>query len=344
MKALIIGGTGTISSAISRLLIERGWRLYLLNRGSSLAPEGAAGLIKADISDEEAVRGLIGGQEFDVVADFVAYTPDQAERDFRLFRGLTGQYIFISSASAYQKPLANPVITEDTPLVNPYWQYSRDKIACEEALARHLREDGFPITVVRPSHTYDERGVPLALHGRNGSWQILKRMLEGKPVLIHGDGLSRWTFTHNRDFARAFAGIMANPDAIGEAVQITSDESITWNTAYQLIAGALGVKLNGLHVPSSLLAEAGRAAGYLDFEGGLLGDKATSVLFDNSKIKRLVPGFKAEITFAEGVRETVDNMLKSPELQREDPDFDRFCDGVAAVMEEARSRLASLPG
>ncbi|MBN2221031.1 MAG: SDR family oxidoreductase [Vallitaleaceae bacterium] len=337
MKALFIGGTGTISMAISKCLVEAGWELYLLNRGNRKVLEGAH-YIQVDIQEEEKVAELIKDLSFDVVADFIAFVPSQLERDLRLFKGKTKQFIFISSASAYQKPLAHYQITESTPLANPYWEYSRNKIACEEYLMKIYREEGFPITIVRPSHTYDERSIPLGTHGKNGSWQVAKRMLEGKPVIIHGDGTSLWTMTHNQDFAKAFIGIMGNLHAIGEAIQITSDESLTWNQVYQAVADALGVELKAYYVPSDFLA----AVGDFDFYGGLLGDKANSVVFDNSKIKRLVPGYTASIRFDEGVRKTVEHILKTKELQKEDTEFDTWCDQVIKAMELAREHMMGL--
>ncbi|MBR5069864.1 MAG: SDR family oxidoreductase, partial [Bacteroidales bacterium] len=245
MKALFIGGTGTISSAITRLVAQTpGWELYLLNRGTrkNEVPQGVKTII-ADINDEAAAETALAGMSFDVVCDFIGFMPAQVERDYRLFAGRTKQYMYISSASAYQKPLSSPYITEGTPLANPYWQYSRDKIACEERLMRHYREEGFPITIIRPSHTYCERGVPTAVHGNKGSWQVLKRMLEGKPVIIPGDGTTLWTVTHNSDFAKAFVGLMGNKHAIGETFQITGDENLTWNQIHEIIANILGVEL-----------------------------------------------------------------------------------------------------
>lgn len=332
MKALFIGGTGTISSAITKQLAEQGHELYVLNRGNRQAelPPGVR-TIQADINDEATVAHLISDLNFDVVADFIAFRPDQLERDYRLFKDKTRQFIFISSASAYQKPLSDYRITESTPLSNPYWQYSRDKIACEEYLMKQYREQGFPITIVRPSHTYDERSIPLGVHGRRGSWQVAKRMLENRPVIIHGDGTSLWTMTHNSDFARGFIGLMGNIHAIGESVHITSDESLTWNQIYECIASALGVKLNAVYVPSSFLA----SCSDMDYTGGLIGDKANSVVFDNSKLKRLVPGFTATTRFDQGIKATIEHILAQPELQREDAEFDEWCDKVIRAMDAA---------
>ena len=242
MKALFIGGTGTISTDVVELAQQRGWEITLLNRGSKKLPEGVGSII-ADIHDEEAVAKAIADESYDVVAQFIAYTAEDVERDIRLFRNKTKQYIFISSASAYQKPLADYRITESTPLVNPYWQYSRHKIAAEEVLMTAYRTTGFPITIVRPSHTYNGTKPPVSLHGNKGNWQILKRILDGKPVIIPGDGSSLWTLTHSKDFAKGYVGLMANPHAIGNAFHITTDESMTWNQIYQTIADALGLSL-----------------------------------------------------------------------------------------------------
>jgi len=237
--------------------------------------------------------------------------------------------IFISSASVYQKPLASFLVTESTPLANPFWPYSRDKIACEDFLTAKYRESGFPITIVRPSHTYDERSVPLGVHGKMGSWQVVKRMREGKPVIIHGDGTSLWTITHNSDFAAAFTGLMGNIHATGEAVQITSDESLTWNQVYRIIADSLRVPLNAVHISSDFLIRS--AAGLYDFTGSLIGDKANSVVFDNTKLKRLVPGFSAKVRFDQGIQETLAYILAHKECQTDDPEFDAWCEKVIAA-------------
>jgi nucleoside-diphosphate-sugar epimerase len=332
MKVLFIGGTGTISSAITKQLLQNGCELYLLNRGTrnDALPTGVK-IIKADINDEEKVSKLIENLQFDVVADFIAFTPAQLERDYRLFNGKTKQFMFISSASAYQTPLSDYKITEGTPLSNPYWEYSRNKIACEDYLMKQYRENGFPITIVRPSHTYDERSIPLGVHGSKGTWQVAKRMLENKPVIIHGDGTSLWTMTHNSDFAKGFIGLMGNIHAVGESVQITSDESVTWNQIYQVIADTLGVELNAFHVSSAFLD----ACSQEDYRGGLLGDKANSVVFDNSKLKRLVPGFVATTRFDQGVKQTVEYILAHPEHQIEDREFDIWCDKVVSALNAA---------
>ena len=336
-KALFIGGTGTISTAITAQLAAEGeWELTLLNRGTRSAQVPAnVKVLKADINDEAAVAQLLEGTQWDCVCDFIGFVPAQVERDWRLFRGRTKQYMYISSASAYQKPLVSPVITEGTPLVNPYWAYSRNKIACEDFLMGKCRKEGYPVTIIRPSHTYGDWSVPLGVHGDNGSWQVLKRMLEGKPVIIHGDGTSLWTLTHNTDFAKGFVGLMGNPHAIGDVFHITSDDTLTWNQIYQTIADALGVPLKAVHVSSEFLD----AVGPYDFRGGLLGDKANTVLFDNRKLKRAVPGFKATVRFDQGVRRTLDYILAHPECQQADPDFDAWCDRVIAAVEAAKASL-----
>ncbi len=327
MKVLLVGGTGTISSAAAELLARKGAELTLLNRGThpEYAPRGAE-LLKGDIEDAETAARLLKGRTFDAVADFHVFTPRQAERDLALFAGKTGQYLFISSASAYGKPPAEYPVTESAPLRNPYWRYARDKIACEEVFTAAFRAQGFPVTIVRPSHTYGDRAVPVALHGKNGSWQVLRRMLEGRPVPVHGDGLTLWTLTHAEDFARGFCGLLGNPHAIGQAVHITGDEALTWDEIYREIGRALGVRPNLVHIPSDFLAA-------LDPEllGPLLGDKAWCMVFDNAKIKRLVPGFRAEIRFAEGVRRAVRYVTAHPECQTPDPEFDAWCDRAVAA-------------
>jgi len=339
MKALFIGGTGTISTAITRQLAANpDWELYLLNRGtrSDILPENVT-VINADINNEQQAAEKLAGMEFDCVCDFIGFVPAQLERDYRLFAGKTKQFMYISSASAYQKPLSDYRINEGTPLANPYWEYSRNKIACEDFLMKMYRENGFPVTIIRPSHTYDERSVPLGVHGKNGSWQVVKRMLEGKPVIIHGDGTSLWTMTHNSDFAKGFIGLMGNIHAIGQAFQITSDESVTWNQIYKAIADALGVELKPYYVPSDFLA----AVSDYDFTGSLTGDKSNSVVFDNTKLKQAVPEFCATVRFDQGIRMAIDSVLAHEEYQTPDEEFDLWCDKVIAAMENAKKAVLS---
>lgn len=337
MKALFIGGTGTISMAITKAVAaDSAWELYLINRGSRVSeiPENVK-LLNCDINDEAKVLSLIDGLHFDCICDFIGFVPEQLERDYRLFKGKTDQFMYISSASAYHKPCFNYVITEGTSLANPYWEYSRNKIKCEEYLMKLYREENFPITIIRPSHTYDERNVPMGVHGSKGSYQVIKRMLEGKPVIIHGDGTSLWTMTFNEDFAKGFKGLMGNKHAIGEAFQITSDETLTWNQIYKSIAEALGVELKPYYVSSAFLKDVSN----YDFEGSLIGDKAASVVFDNSKLKKAVPGLNMSISFDIGVRRTLNYVLSHKECQIEDPEFDAWCDRVIAALEEAKKSI-----
>lgn len=333
MKGLLIGGTGTISMAITRLLAEKNWEVYLLNRGNRSAevPESVH-LIQADMNNEADVLEKIRDFQFDCVCEFIGFAPEQVARDIRLFTGRTRQYLYISSASAYHKPVKDYRITEGTALANPFWEYSRNKIACEDLLMKEYREHQFPVTIIRPSHTYDNRGVPLGIHGNNGSYAVLKRMLDGKPVIIHGDGTSLWTMTHNTDFAKGYVGLMGNPHAIGEAFQITNDESLTWNQIYQTVADALGVELKPYHVASEFLA----ACPPYDMLGNLIGDKANTVVFDNTKLKRAVPDFHPTVRYEEGVRMAIENIMAHPELQKEDPEFDAWCDKIIEVQENAK--------
>ena len=276
---------------------------------------------------------------FDAVCEFIGFRQEDVERDFRLFRDRTNQYIFTSSASAYHKPARDYLVSEGTTLVNPYWQYSRDKIACESFLMQKYREEDFPVTVVRPSHTYDERHIPTGLHGRKGFWQVIQRMLEGKPVIIQGDGSSLWTLTYNEDFAVGYTGLMGNRHAIGEAFQITGDETLTWNQIYETIADALKVELHPYHVASDYLAAAGAKYGY-DFAGSFLGDKSVSVVFDNSKLKRFAPQMTTAVPFHRGVRIALDYVLSHPaECQTPDPEFDEWCDKVIAALEKSKEDI-----
>jgi len=299
MKVLYIGGTGNISSASSRLAIKMGIELYHLNRGKrNIVIDGVKSLI-ADYSDVEQVKKAVKDHHWDVVVNWIAFTPEQVARDFEVFQHKTDQYIFISSASAYQKPGGHPVITESTPLCNPYWEYSRNKIACEEYLNQKFREAGFPITIVRPSLTY-ETVIPVAI----GSWDdftIIDRIRKGKEIIIHGDGTSLWSITHAEDFAKGFNGLLGHQQVIGHSFHITTDEILNWNQIYEAVALAAGAPLKAVHISSDFIGKIDPAQ-----IGGLLGDKAQSVIFDNSKIKRFVPGFQASITFKEGIKRTVD--------------------------------------
>jgi nucleoside-diphosphate-sugar epimerase len=331
MKALFIGGTGVISSACTRHAAERGFDISLLNRGRTPADLPVeVRLIAGDISKEQEVAAALSGHTFDVVANFINFTPADVERDLRLFRGKVEQYVFISSCSVYQKPLRNYLVTESTPLVNPYWQYARDKIACEQRLTDEYRDSGFPVTIVRPSLTYGDTLIPLAVNSRPHPWTVLDRMLRGKPVIVHGDGTGLWTCTHNSDFAKGFVGLLGNDRAIGHAVHITSDEVLTWDQHYRTVADLLGVTPHLVHVPSEVLAAwdpQGRA--------GLLGDKSWSAVFDNAKVKSLVPGYVATTMFREGVARSIARFQSDSKLQAIDAEFNRWCDQVVAAQARA---------
>lgn len=303
MKVLFIGGTGLLSSACSELALKQGHELFILNRSQSgkyRLPAGAQSL-RADVHGSfDDLRNTLGSLHFDSVVDWIAYTPADIERDIKLFSGKTRQFVFISSASAYQKPPANYLITEDTPLKNPFWQYSRDKIACENRLMEEYRKNGFPVTIIRPSLTYGPSQIPLSV----GSWErpytVVDRIKKGKKLIIPGDGTSLWVLTWNGDFARGFLGIIGNDDAIGESFHITSDEVLTWNRIYFELFEALGVEPNIVHIPSDLIA-----AYWPHAVGSLIGDKSNSAVFDNSKIKKFVPEFHCEVPWSDGVRRAI---------------------------------------
>ena len=338
MKVLFIGGTGTISTAISKKLLKEGHDLYLVNRGNRndvLGDYPNLHSIVCDVNDEEVLKKAVDGMYFDSVCDFIGFVPAQVERDYRVFKGKTNQYMYISSASAYAKPVNGYIITEGTSLANKYWEYSRNKILCEQFLMKMYQEEDFPVTIIRPSHTYDERSVPMGVHGDKGSYQVIKRMLEGKQVIMHGDGTSLWHMTFNEDFAKGFTGLINNPHAIGEAFQITNDETLTWNQIYQTIAKKLGVEFKPYYVASDFLDE---VSDY-DFKGGLLGDKANSVVFDNTKLKNAVPGLAMNIRFEEGIGRTLDYILSHKECQVEDPEFDAWCDKVIDALEGAKKLI-----
>jgi nucleoside-diphosphate-sugar epimerase len=329
MKILFIGGTGTISSACAELALERGFDVYLLNRGQSTVrtPPAGAKMLTADIRDRNAVKDALGEHYFDVVVDWIAYSPEHIETDLELFRGRTAQYIFISSASAYQKPPARLPVTESTPLYNPFWQYSRDKIACEDRLVGAYREEGFPMTIVRPSHTYSAATLPLT-----GRYTAVSRMRRGKKVIVQGDGTSLWTLTNNRDFARGFVGLLGNSHAIGEAFHITSDEILTWNQIYGIVAHAAGTTARIVHIPSDVIIKYDQEWG-----DGLLGDKSHSMIFDNTKIKRAVPDFVAAIPFSVGIEEVIRWHDADPSRQVVDEKLDALMDKIIADWEAAHS-------
>ncbi len=326
MKLLFIGGTGLISSACSELAVRRGHDLTLLNRSKSrkhAAPEGAE-VLEADVHRApEQVQEALSGRRFDAVVDFIAFREEDVERDIQLFRGNTGQFVFISSASAYQKPPQNYLITEETPLENPYWQYSRDKIACERRLMEAYRLEQFPVTIVRPSLTYGPSQIPLCMGSWEHPWTLIDRMQRGDRVIVPGDGASLWVVTWNADFAKGLVGLLGKPEAIGEAFQITSDEVLTWDQIYLEVYRALGAEPNIAHVPSELIA-----AYWPHAQGSLIGDKMNSVVFDNSKVKRLVPDFHCDVDWARGVRLAIEWQRARTELQTIDRELEHTMDDI----------------
>ena len=318
MKVLFIGGTGVISSACSDLAVATGITLYHLNRGRSHRKIDGVNQITGDIRNKQEVQNILKSYTFDAVVNWICFTPEHLQTDLEVFRGKTGQYVFISSASAYQKPPQQLPITEATPLENPFWQYSRDKIACEKILMDEYQKNNFPATIVRPSHTYDQTLLPF-----DWGYTVLDRIKKGKPVIIHGDGTSLWTLTHHRDFAKGFVGLLGNQKVLGEAFHITSDELLPWNNIYELIARELGIPLNPVHIPSDYIAKIDPR-----MEGSLLGDKAHSMIFDNSKIKRFVPEYQAKINFAEGVKEIIKWYENHPDWQLTDPATDKLIEEI----------------
>jgi len=330
MNILFIGGTGIISTACARVAIDNGLHLTVLNRGQTkrVIPS-AARVLRGDIRDTKSMVRLFRDEYFDVVVNWVAYRPDHVEADLKLFRGKVGQYIFISSASAYQTPPASLPVTESTPLSNAFWQYSRDKIACENRLMDAYRQEKYPLTIVRPSHTYDCMTLPMRFR-----YTVVNRMRQGKKVIVHGDGTSLWTLTHHRDFAKGFVGLLGNPSAIGEAVHVTSDEILTWNQIFQLLAKAAGVEARLVHFPSEVLA-----LWFPEWAGSLLGDKMHSMIFDNTKVKSLVPGFEATIPFEDGAREIIDWFDADPSRQAVDDEADHRMDRMVDAYEAIKPEL-----
>lgn len=333
MKILFIGGTGVISSACSELVLARGHELFLLNRSVSKklpVPESASVLIGDVYTEESRLAGILADHRFDAVVDFIAFAAPDIERDLRLFRGRTNQFVFISSASAYQKPVRNYLITEKTPLENPYWEYSRNKIACEDRLMQAYREEGFPVTIIRPSHTYGPTQIPFGVSSWMHPWTVVDRMKRGQKVIVPGDGTSLWVLTWNADFAKGLVGLLGKDRAIGEAFQITSDEVQTWDQIHLEAYRALGLKPNLIHIPSDLIAMYNPHS-----LGSLVGDKANSVVFDNSKIKRFVPDYSCEVTWAEGVRRSLAWFESQPQFQTIEEEMNTTWDRIIAAYEKA---------
>jgi len=333
MKILFIGGTGTISSACADLALARGHELFVLNRSTSTKypfPEGAT-LLKGDIhADEAALASLVADHHFDAVVDYIAFSTHDIERDLRLFRGKTDQFVFISSASAYQKPVKNYLITEETPMENPFWEYSRNKIACEDLLMKEYRENGFPATIIRPSHTYGHAQLPFAYTTWREPWTLIDRMKRGEKVIMHGDGSSLWVLTWNADFAKGLVGLLGNEKAIGETFHITSDQALSWEQIYLEAYQALGLEPNVIHIPSDFITRFDEEA-----VGSLIGDKSNSVVFDNTKIKSFVPDFECEVNWAEGLRRSLAWFEAHPEFQGVDNDANLLWDKIIAAYERA---------
>jgi nucleoside-diphosphate-sugar epimerase len=329
MKVLFVGGTGIISTAVSCLAVQRGIDLTLLTRGQHKAELPAdVKLLRADINDHDAIKEALDGEMFDSIVDWIAFDPSDVERDIELFRGKARQYVFISSASAYQKPPSHYVITEATPLANPYWEYSRNKITCEQILMRAYKDDGFPATIIRPSLTFGDTQIPLAVNSWTKPYTVIDRMMKGKKVIVPGDGTSLWVITHNSDFAKGFVGLLGNEKAIGDVFQITSEEARPWDDYYKMTAEAFGVESRIVHIPSDFIV-----ACVPHMEGSLIGDKSVSCIFDNSKIRRFVPGYCATTCFAEGIRNTAAWFTADPARQIVDAEFNALCDKLIEVYE-----------
>ena len=324
MKVLLIGGTGNISSYVSKSLLKKGVDLYLLNRGNNNLDLPGATFLKGDMKNRKEISELLSDQKFDVVVDWIAFTVDQVEYDYELFKDKVKQYIFISSASVYQKPPTTPYITESTPAKNPYWQYSRDKIACEDFLIKKYRENDFPMTIVRPSHTYATILPIISPGGTN--YAFIDRIKKGKEVFLHGDGTTLWTLTHAEDFARGFCGLVGNIHSIGHTFHITSDEILTWNQIYEIMADTLEVRLNIVYIPSDFLNKCNSQLG-----SSLLGDKAYSMIFDNSKIKRFVPEYKAIIPFSEGIKRVFEWFEADPKRMSIDDSINEEIDRIISL-------------
>jgi len=331
MKVLFIGGTGIISTAVSELAIEKGMDLYQFNRGkrSEFFTDGVK-LIKGDISDREGMKSLLKDYEFDVVVDWLAFNPSDIERDIKLFKNRTNQFILISSASVYQKPLDNYLIKETTPTVNLFWQYARDKIACEERLIKEYKEKDFPVTIVRPSFTYGVTLIPAVVTNNKKPMTLINRMRNGKKIIVPGDGSSLWVMTHNSDFAKGFVGLIGNEKAIGETFHITSDEVLTWDQIIKTICRVAGVEPNIIHIPSDFINAYAPNTGE-----ELLGDKSVSVVFDNTKIKKFVPDFNCEVKYEEGITRSLKWLEAHPEYCEIDDDNNSIMDKIISKYESA---------
>lgn len=336
MKILFIGGTGNISAECAKLAIKRGAEVSVLNRGNkdNKALAGAR-VILADIHNEDAVAAKTADMYFDSVVNFINFKPEDIQRDIRLFSKKTDQYIHISSVCIYRKPFSIWPATESAPVGASGWEYADDKIGCEKVLMQEFIKNGFPAVIVRPTHTYSDSLIPVAMCGQQGEWGVLDRIRKGKPVIVQGDGLTLWTLTHSRDFAKGLVGLLGNSHAVGETVQITSDEVVTWDSIYQSIGRAMGIKPKLIHISTQMIG-----AFYPEYYARMIGDTSNCAIFDNSKIKRLVPEFQASVRADDGIRSAVQYHLAHTELQREDPKFDLLCDRMAAAYRDFIARAA----
>jgi len=327
MKALFVGGTGCISSAVSKLAVEQGFELYLLNRGnkSGFVPSGAHVVI-GDIEDKAGMTEYLKDKHFDVVIDFIVFNKKQAQRDIGLFTGKTDQYVFISTCATYQRPVGYYLVDESTPAGNVFWDYGQNKYACEQLYTKAYRENGFPLTIVRPSHTYSETRIPFALNSKTKPWTLIDRLLKGKPMIVPGDGTSLWTLTHNSDIAKGIVGLMGNSQAIGQPFHITSDEVKSWDQYLRVMAQAVGVTPVIKHLSSEMIC-----AFAPDLRPGLLGDLCRSYVLDNSKIKRFVPGYVATMPFERGIRKSIAYFMAHPEMQQIDEEWNALMDKMAAA-------------
>jgi len=337
MRILFIGGTGIISTACTKLAAQRGFEVTLLTRGrhEGTVPPGVT-VLNLDVKDKAAAARALAGASFDAVVDWIAFVPEDVERDLELFSGHTSQFIFISSTSAYQRPATHYLITESTPLANAYWDYSRNKIACEERLMKAYRETGFPVTIIRPSLTYGDTQIPLVLNSWEKPYTMIDRILKGKKVAVPGDGSSLWVITHNSDFAKGLVGLLGHPQAIGHAFHITSDEVMTWDQWYRIVGAAIGVEPRIVHIPSDFLI-----ACMPQLQGTLIGDKSVSVVFDNTKIKRFVPGYCATTSFAHGIRQTLAWFEADPSRKQIDATLNAALDKVIDAYENATRDAAA---
>ncbi len=321
MRVLFIGGTGVISTEVSKLVLKKKINLWLLNRGkhNHKVPRKAK-TITADINNTTEMRDLLEGQMFDVIVQWISYTVDDVKRDYELFKGHTKQYIFISSASAYIKPIPTLPVTEETPLGNDIWEYSKNKQLCEEYL-HTVDSDDFNVTIVRPSHTYNEEKIVFQLKSRNHPYTMVNRILNNEKVIMLDGGMSLWTLTSSKDFAYAFADLLGNEASYGETYHLTSDFVYSWERIYELICEACDRKPNPVYIPTDFALKY-----FPEYKSELLGDKNNSLFFDNSKIKEVAPSYRSEVDYGNVVKKAIKRLKKDSSLQSIDSDFNSVYD------------------